>query len=136
MKSTLGLLILIGFAWVGFVIADSAFDAAARSSCGAYAETKGLTLEDANGSIGRRTWFSGREGWGRQYSSLYSCRFRDPSGNTIFIEEAEEVIEDTAAYHTYRLGGWAIATLGLVAGGAVAHTTGLLKLGKKKRDDD
>lgn len=128
MKSLFALVIVAITGFLGFRFgAVPLFDAAATQACASYATEYGLVVDSADGYLSRRTWFSGREGGGRRWSSAYSCRFRDASGAVSFLDEVDDPTEPTWKYRGLRLAGWAVATISLVVGVGVASVGGMLE---------
>lgn len=108
MRALLALGIVIVFGFLGFQVADPMYDAAARSICTTYAADHGLVLVEARGTP------SGRSGF--RYFPDYSCRFADPTGSTVFVDEEDRLIEPTWTYRGLRAAGWLSWALSLAAG--------------------
>lgn len=115
----LALAIVAVFGIAGFRVADSAFDSAARSICSTYAADRGLILIDAYGSIGGRPAFS--------YFPVYSCKFTDPAGGAVIVDENDRLISPTWEYRALRLTGWVVAVASLAAGLGVSSALKLLQ---------
>jgi hypothetical protein len=119
MKAVLALGIVIVFGFLGFRVSDPLYDAAARSVCSSYAVDHGLVLVEAGGAP------SGRFG----FASFphYSCRFSDSTGDTVFVDENDRLIEPTWAYRGFRFAGW-LSWISAIAGGiSLSWCLGLLK---------
>jgi hypothetical protein len=86
-KLIVGFGIVIASVLLGFLIAAPVFDAGARSICSGYASEEDLVLIDAEGNP-----FRG----GRLHPiPAYSCRFRDPTGATLVVDESDDLIDVT-----------------------------------------
>lgn len=119
MKAVLALVIVGIFGVVGFRVADSAFDAAARAICSTYAADRGWVLTDAYGLMAGRRAF--------RAFPVYSCRFTDSSGSVVFVDEHDRLISPTWEYRALRLAGWVVTVAGLAAGLGVSSALNLLK---------
>jgi hypothetical protein len=99
-KTTIGIGILIVSVFVGFLAAGPVWDAGARSICSTYAADGGLVLIDAQG--------------GPHSVPAYSCRFTDPKGSTVIVDENDHLIELTYRHRGYGLAGfgaWALVVM-------------------------
>ena len=119
MKAALALGIVLVFGFVGFQVADPIYDAAARSICSTYAADHDLMLTEARGTPPGRLGF--------RYFPHYTCRFKDASGSTVFVDENDGLIEPTWAYRGLRAAGWLSWVLSLAAGVGLSAAVGLLK---------
>lgn len=119
MKAVLALGIIAVFGFLGSRLSDPLYDAAARTICSGYAEEEGLVLLDAGGLPEGELAF-------RSFPD-YSCRFRDPGGSVVFVDESDRLIEPTWTYRALRVGGWLAWIVGIVVGVGISAALGLLK---------
>mgnify|MGYP003289184694 CR=1 FL=1 len=113
----IGIVILSGF--LGFLIAGPVFDAGARSICSTYAADEGLVFIDAEGS-------PLREG-SLHPLPAYSCRFRDPTGSTVIVDESDHLIELTYPHRGRGLAGFLVWAFVLVVGVRLSRSLGLFQ---------
>jgi hypothetical protein len=99
-KTIIGIAIVLGSAFVGFLIAGPVRDAGARQICSEYAADEGFVLIDAQG--------------GPRSVPAYSCRFTDRTGSTVLVDEDDHLIDLTYRHRGYGIAGfvaWAVVIL-------------------------
>jgi hypothetical protein len=112
----LGIVVVLGF--LGFLVADPLYDAAARSICSSYAADQGLVLIEARGAPPGRLGFASFPN--------YSCDFSD-SGHTVFVDENDGLIDPSWEYRGWRAAGWLAWVSCLAAGVGLSFYLGLLQ---------
>ena len=112
-KTMIGIVIVILSAFVGFLDAGPVLDAGARTICAAYARDEGLVLLDARG--------------GPRSVPAFSCRFTDPTGSTVIVDEDDHLIELNYRHRGYGIGGFAAWALVVLLAVRLCRALGLFK---------
>lgn len=123
MKSLVALAIVAVGGVVGFQLSGPVFDAAAWDLCSNYAESQGWELLEASGNLGyqrKRPPYTPK-------SSDYWCRFEAQSGESIFLDQMDQVMPVTARSRWLRLGGWMAMVTPVIGGLVLAGWSGLLR---------
>ena len=118
-------------AWIGFTVSDPVFDAAAHQLCSVHAQEHGLELLEANGRFDYRRM----RNWWTPRSPAYWCRFEDPAGQVVFIDELDRTMDVTWESRALRFAGWGAILLPIFAGVAISGVTGLLRRGSDRAGD-
>jgi hypothetical protein len=112
-KTMVGIGIVIASGFLGFLVAGPVYDAAARSICSTYAADEGLVLIDAQG--------------GPHSVPAYSCRFKDPTGTTVIVDEDDHLIELTYRQRGYSIGGFFVWGFVILGGFRLSQSLGLFR---------
>jgi hypothetical protein len=112
-KTMIGIGIVIVSGFLGFLIAGPVWDAGAREICSRYAADEGLVLIDAQG--------------GPRSVPAFSCRFTDPTGSTVIVDENDHLIELNYRYRGYGIGGFAAWALVILVGFRLSQFLGILQ---------
>jgi len=99
---------------IGITMGFRAFDVAAADICGAYAGSQGWEVTDSAGALGRN-W---RLRIPPRRNPDFRCTFEDQFGQTVFLDELDDVIPRTGRSRWLRFGGWAVM-IAFPAGGVI-----------------
>jgi hypothetical protein len=114
-KTMVGIGIVIASGFLGSLAAAPVFDLAARSICSTFAADEGFMLIDAQG--------------GPHSVPAYRCRFKDPTGTTVIVDEDDHLVELTYRHRGYGLGGFFVWGFVILVGFRLSQSIGLFRAG-------